>query len=77
MASASSWSGSSAIDCRYGSQSVRDRAALRDHGTAESLHAGPFKDKDLAPTGDIYYAVSKAVLETALSKVKMSDSPTS
>lgn len=49
---------------------------VRPYGITAQLSPympGPFKDKDLAPTGDIYYGVSKAVLETALSKVKMSD----
>ena len=49
---------------------------VRPYGITAQLSPympGPFKDKDIAPTGDIYYAMSKAVLETAISKVKMSD----
>ena len=32
---------------------------------------GPYKDKDLAPTGDIYYAVAKGVLERAIAQAKI------
>jgi hypothetical protein len=49
---------------------------VRPYGITAQLSPymlGPFKDKELAPAGDIYYAMSKAVLETAISKVKMSE----
>ncbi len=34
---------------------------------------GPMKDKDLVSAGDMYYATAKEVLETAVSKIKMSE----
>jgi hypothetical protein len=32
---------------------------------------GPFKGKDLVPTGELYIGVARAVLESALAKVKL------
>jgi hypothetical protein len=32
---------------------------------------GPFKGKELAPTGDVYYGVAKGVLEAAIGKAKI------
>ncbi|HEY5970842.1 MAG TPA: di-heme-cytochrome C peroxidase [Pseudoxanthomonas sp.] len=37
---------------------------------------GPFKDKEIIPTGDMYYILSKAILETALAKLKLSEAET-
>ena len=47
---------------------------VREYGITRQLAPylpGPYKDKDLAPTGDIYYGVSKAVLERAISQAKI------
>ena len=32
---------------------------------------GPFKDKDLVPTGDMYFGVAKSVLQTAIGKARI------
>lgn len=32
---------------------------------------GPYKGKDIAPTGDVYYGVAKGVLEAAIAKAKI------
>ena len=47
---------------------------VREYGITRQLAPylpGPYKDKDLAPTGDIYYGVSKAVLERAIAQAKI------
>lgn len=51
-------------------ETVRDYAIT---GDMAPYMPGPFKDKDLVPAGDMYYGLSKAVLEAALSKIKTSE----
>ncbi len=49
-------------------ETVRDYAMPRQ---LSPYMPGPFKDKDLVPTGDMYYGVAKAVLDTAIAKARI------
>jgi hypothetical protein len=49
-------------------ETVREYALTRQ---LSPYMPGPFKDKDLAPTGDVYYSVAKGVLEAALANAKL------
>jgi hypothetical protein len=49
-------------------ETVREYAITRQ---LSPYMPGPFKDKAIAPTGDVYYGVSKAVLESAIAKAKV------
>ncbi len=49
-------------------ETVRDYAMPRQ---LSPYMPGPFKDKDIVPTGDMYYGVAKSVLETAIAKARI------
>ena len=49
-------------------ETVREYAITRQ---LSPYMPGPFKDKDLAPTGDVYLGMAKGVLESALARAKI------